>query len=150
MPPTPPGFPGGAGYPVPGYPPAQYGQPSYGQPPYGQPQYGQQQYGQPQYGYGYRPQNSGRAISVLVLGITALVLLCGYGVGVIPAIIALALAPGARREIEGSGGRIVGDGMLKAGVICSWVAVALTVLAVIVIFVFVIALAGSDPSTFSD
>lgn len=91
------------------------------------------------------PRNSGRAIAVLVLGIVALVLMCGYGIGLVPAIVALALAPGAKREIAASGGMVTGEGFVKAGVICSWVAVGLTVAGIVfIVLIFVIGAAGSS------
>ncbi len=67
----------------------------------------------------------------MVLGIAALVLFCCYGAGVIPAIIALVLAPGAKREIVASGGALSGLGQVKAGQITSVIALVLTVLGVI-------------------
>lgn len=80
---------------------------------------------------GGAPRTSGRATTVLVLGISSLVLLCAVlvflPVSVVPAIIALALAPGAKREINASGGALTGLGAVKAGVICSWVAVGLSI-----------------------
>jgi hypothetical protein len=100
--------------------------PPYGTPPspYGAP------YGSPYYA---PAQTSGKATAVMVLGIVSVALMCGYGIGVIPAIVALVLAPGARREIAESGGRLQGEGQIKAGVICSWVAVG--VVAVGIVFV---------------
>ena len=90
------------------------------------------------------PRNSGKAIAIMVLGIVSLVMFCSYAVGVIPAIIALAMARSARREIEASNGQIVGQGQLKAGVICSWVTVGLTVaLVVALVIVFIVASANS-------
>ncbi len=99
---------------APGYPPP----PGYGYPPQG-------------YGYPPAPQNAGKAVAVLVLGIAGLVLTCSYGIGIIPAIVALALAPGAKREIRASGGQVTGEGLVKAGVICAWVAVGLGLLALV-------------------
>jgi hypothetical protein len=68
---------------------------------------------------------------VLVLGVSSLVLslFCGYGF--LPAIVALVLAPGARREIRAAGGQLMGLGQIKAGVVCSWVTVAFTVVAIL-------------------
>ena len=109
-PPPPPGYPP-PGYPPPGYPPAGYPTPGYPAPGY--PFYAQ-------------PVTSGRATTILVLGIASLVLMCGYGIGVIPGIIALVLAPGARREIKASGGRLTGESQINAGVVCSWISVAVT------------------------
>jgi len=80
----------------------------------------------------------------MVLGIASLVLFCSYAVGIIPAIVALAMSRSARREIDGSHGQIVGQGQLKAGVICSWVTVGLTAaLAVALIIVFAVAASDS-------
>ena len=92
------------------------------------------------------PQTSGKSTAVLVLGIVSLALMCGYGVGLIPAIIALAMAPGARREIAGSGGRLQGEGQIKAGVVCSWVTVGIVAAAIVLIVVLVIIGAASNSS----
>jgi hypothetical protein len=81
------------------------------------------------YGYGVQtPTNSGKAVAVLVLGIVGIVMTCMWGIGIIPAIVGLCLAPGAKREVRGSNGWKTGDGMIKAGVICAWIAVALSVI----------------------
>jgi hypothetical protein len=79
-------------------------------------------------------------VAVLVLGIVGLVLVCGYGVGLIPAIVALALAPGARREIAQSNGQMGGESFVKAGAICSWITVGLFA-AGLVIVIAIIAIA---------
>lgn len=71
------------------------------------------------------PRTSGQATAVMVLGIVGLSVFCIYGLGVIPAIVALALAPGARRQIRDSGGTLTGEGFIRAGVICAWVAIGL-------------------------
>ena len=86
--------------------------------------------GQPPYGSHAKPwgPTSGKATAVLVLGIAALVLFCCLGAGVIPAIVALVLAPGAKREIVASGGALTGLGQVKAGQIMSVIALVLTVL----------------------
>jgi|tagenome__1003787_1003787.scaffolds.fasta_scaffold20629353_1 hypothetical protein len=120
--------------------PAYGQQPSYNQqPPYGQPQqaYGQQPYGQQPYG-GQGPAKpwgltSGKATAVLVLGIAALVLFCCLGAGVIPAIVALVLAPGAKREILASDGAVTGLSQIKAGRILSVIALVLTVLGAVLV-----------------
>ena len=59
-------------------------------------------------------------------------------------IVALAMAPGARREIEASGGALDGATQLRAGTIMAWVTVGLTVLAVVAV-VIGIAIAASAP-----
>ena len=120
-----------------GYPPAGYQAPppGYGQPP-GYPATG---------GYqpGYGPRNSGTAVAVLVLGICGLVFSCAYGVGIVPAIVALALAPKAKREIAGSAGMLTGDGMIKAGVICGWVTVGLTALGIVLVIALLLGTAAN-------
>lgn len=70
-------------------------------------------------------RNSGQSVAVMVLGIVGLTLFCAYGVGVIPAIVALALAPGARKQIEVSQGTLGGLSFIRAGVVCAWVAIGL-------------------------
>jgi hypothetical protein len=75
---------------------------------------------------------------VLVLGIAGLVFTCTYGLGVVAAIVALVLAPKARREIAGSGGAITGEGFVRAGVICSWISVGLTVAGIVLVVILVV------------
>ena len=82
--------------------------------------------------------------SVWVLGIVSLVMLCAYGLGLVLAIVGLALAPGAKREISESGGRLTGTGMVKAGVICSWVAVGLSILGIALVIIALVASGGSS------
>lgn len=91
----------------------------------------------------YPPRQSGLAIAVMVLGIVGLVLLCGYGIGIIPAVIALAMAPSARREVHSSGGRVVGEGFIKAGVVCGWVTVGVFLAAVVIIGIVALVAAAS-------
>jgi hypothetical protein len=92
------------------------------------------------------PRTSGRAIAVLVLGIVSLVLLCGYGVGIITAIVGLALAPGAKREIRESQGAVTGESFVRAGVVCSWITVGLFVVGLIAI-ALLIAFGAATSST---
>lgn len=77
-------------------------------------------------------EQSGKAIAVMVLGIASLPLLCGYGIGLIPAIVALAMAPSARREISAANGQLGGKGFLTAGVACSWVTVGMCVTGLVI------------------
>jgi hypothetical protein len=160
-----------------GQPPGAGDQPGYGQQPYGQPGYGQQQgygqqgyeqqgYGQQGYGqpygqqppppgYGYAgypvgPRSSGKSITILVLGIASIVLLFSC-IGFIPAIIALVLAPGAKREIRESEGQLTGEGMITGGVITSWVTIGLTVVGIVLFVVLLMVGAfASDTSSSSD
>jgi len=130
--------------PDPGEPPAP--QQPYGQQPYGQQPYGQQPYPQPPYGqpYGGYPApyglpvppsapTSGKATTVLVLGVASLLLMFMCGIGLVTAIVALVLAPGAKREIHESEGRLTGLGMVQGGVVCSWITIGLAVLVAAVI-----------------
>lgn len=107
------------------------------QPPYG---WGGPGYpGPPQPSYYPRPAGTeGQAIAVFVLSIASFVI-CP----VVPAIVALALAPGARRRIAESGGRLDGHGLLTAGVVISWVHLAMVILAVIAVVLLVVVAGGS-------
>jgi hypothetical protein len=98
----------------------------------------------PGYGYPYVPANSGKAVTVLILGIASLVLVWLCGIGVIAAIVALVMAPGAKREIEQSGGRFTGHGMVTAGQVTSWVTIGLAVLGVLL---FAVGLSGGFDDT---
>ncbi len=67
-----------------------------------------------------------------MLGIASLPLACGcLGLGIVPAVISLALASGARREITASGGSLTGTGLVTAGVVGSWISVAIGVLVIL-------------------
>jgi hypothetical protein len=112
----------------PAYPGQQYGQQSGQQ--YGQPQ--NQQYPDQYGGYGYPQQVpvAGMAHAVLWTAVGGLVLMF-TGLGWIAAIVALALTPGARREIMEANGAKRGLGFLLAGKICAWVNIGLTVLGLI-------------------
>jgi hypothetical protein len=126
-----------------GPPQQQYGQ---------QPQYGQQGYGAPPYGgYGYGQQPpygriSGRATTVMVLGISSLVLMLISGLGFIAAIVALVLARGAETEIAESGGLLGGEGQIRAGRITSWITLGFTAIGVVALVVLIVGLvAASGP-----
>lgn len=136
-----------------GHPPP-YAQPPSGQAPYAQAPYGQAEWGPPPgqpyppgryppgYPQGYpppkMPRTSNRAVAVLCCGIGSIVLLFSCFIGFVPAIVALCLAPGAKREIQQSQGMITGAGMVRAGRICSWITLALTVLAVVAVVALLI------------
>ena len=113
----------------PGQPPQQWGAGAPGA-PYGQPGYGP---------YGPTvPQTAGKATTVLVLGIVSLVMMFTCGLGFVTAIVALVMAPGAKREIAESGGRLTGESQVRTGSILSWVTLGLTALAVIALVVVVV------------
>lgn len=82
-------------------------------------------------------------MAVLALGIAGLVLTCSSGIGVVAAIVALALAPKAKREIAASGGALTGAGLVKAGVVCSWVAVGLAALGIVFVILLLIGSAAN-------
>jgi hypothetical protein len=135
-PPPPPDYsapPPPAGYPPPP-PPPDYSAPpppaGYPPPP-GQPQpYGYQP-AYPGYGYAAAPQTAGRATAVLILGILSLPGLFFCIPGVVLAIVALSLAPSAKRQVRDSQGQLGGLGQIKAGVICAWIALGLGLLAIL-------------------
>src|SRR3954469_9979322 len=108
-------------------PPPAYGQ----QPPYGYPVPG---------GPYYRPrQTEGYAIAVLVTAV------CSFFVcPVVPAIVALALAPTARRNIAESGGQKDGESLVTAGVIVAWCNIGLAVVGLILFVVLLAAVGGSN------
>ena len=134
--PTGPPWPGQPGQGQQWGPPGQpYGQPA--QPgPYGQPGY--PPHGGPYGPYGGPPvATSSKATTVMVLGIVSLVMLFTCGLGFVTAVIALVMAPGARREIAGSGGRLTGESQVRAGTVLSWVTLGLTALAVVALAVVI-------------
>jgi hypothetical protein len=148
-PPPPPPPPYGQSDPPP-YGSSSYGQPPYGQPaapPYGQPAYGQQPtYGQAPYGYqpyATPPQTEGTAIGALIASILAWVF-CPL----IPAIVALVMIPGAKRKIDGSGGRLTGDGLLTAAKWISWINIGFYVLMIVgFVLLFAIGVTTSSDSS---
>ena len=131
-------------YQPPAYPPSQGNGPQsgYGQPGYGQAGYGQAGYGQA--GYGQAQETASRAIVVLVCAIASFVV-----VPFIPAVVALALAGGAQQQIAQSGGRLTGDGLVRAGRIVAWINVGLTALVVVgIIGLIAFALPSGTSSTY--
>jgi hypothetical protein len=57
------------------------------------------------------------------------------------------MAGGAERDVAESGGRLQGEGQIKAGRIMSWVTLGLTALAVLV-FIGIVAIGASSSSTY--
>ena len=82
-------------------------------------------------GGGATPQASGRAIAVLILGIASLV-----SCFPVPGIAAILLAPGARRQIAASAGRLGGAPLIRVGVACGWSSLVLTAVIVILLVTF--------------
>jgi hypothetical protein len=130
-PPPPPGY-GGYAPPPPTYgyapPPPGYGPPAgnYGTYP-------------PGYGYpGTARRTDGTAIAALVLAITSFIV-CPL----IPAIVALAMIPGARRTIVSSGGAVEGLGILTAAKVIAWINVGLCALG-LAFFILAVAVSSSS------
>ncbi len=94
--------------------PPRYGQPgAAAPPPYSSPP----PYGQPGVPPGLgAPTRSGRAVAALAFAIASY-----FVIPVVFAVVALVLAPGARREILASHGRLVGDGMVTAAKVLAWI-----------------------------
>lgn len=86
------------------------------------------------------PANHPRAVTILVLGILGLVC-CG-----VLGIVAWVMGNTALREIDASGGRIGGRGMVQAGRICGIVATALMILGIL-FFVVTFAVGGGSGHT---
>lgn len=142
---------GGYGQPYqqPGYPAAdpyqQYGAPAYGQPPAPSPYGFGAQPGYPGGSYGYAPATSGKATAVMILGIASLVTVWCYGIGIIPAIVGLVMSGSAKRELENSGGRLTGLGMVTAGRVTGWISVGLSVIFIGLLIVAGVLSAISSP-----
>ncbi|GAA0613342.1 hypothetical protein GCM10009547_14040 [Sporichthya brevicatena] len=82
------------------------------------------------------PRTSQRSVWVAVTGIGSIVGFFMCCLGIVPAIVSLCLAPGARRELATTDENLTGDGLIRAGVVCSWITIGLTVLAVIAFVLF--------------
>jgi hypothetical protein len=105
-----------------------------GLPPYGSggdvppPPPGGGGYGYGDGGYGAPPEQNKKALWSMILGIVSMVC-CGLFAG-IPAII---LAQQAKKEIAASGGRQTGAGMATAGLVLGIIAVAFSVLYLVLV-----------------
>src|SRR4051794_38386263 len=83
--------------------------------------------------------SSGKATAALVLGILGLVfcpLICS--------VLALVFGYQARREIDGTGGRMSGRGQATAGVVLGWVGIAICAVFLILIVIGLAAGGGAD------
>lgn len=127
-------------------PPPGYGQPGYGS-GYGQgygPGYGQGYAPPPPVGYAYQVPDHPKATTVMVLGIVGLVA-CQV---VSP--FAWQIGKRTLEEIDGSGGRVGGRGQAQAGYvlgIIGTVILALSVLLLVVYFIFIVAILGGSVAT---
>lgn len=118
--------------------PGQYSQPA-AQPPAAQPPaYGQAPYGYAQAQPAATATTSNDAIVALVLA------LCAWFVcPLVLAVIALVFAGKAKRAIAASNGWVTGDGMVTAARVIAWINIGLTLLALAIFVVVLIAAAVS-------
>jgi len=124
----------------------------YGQQPPQQPQqppynpYHQQPYppsGYPPQPPGYppyqpTPPTDGLGLASMIIGITALVLSCLYGIGLLGAPAALIMGRISMKRIDRSEGRLGGRGMAQAGFILGIIGTVLLVLAIIALIVIIV------------
>ena len=85
----------------------------------------------------------------MVLGIVGVFGWCFYGMGVIAGILALVFGYQARREIRSGSwerGPIGGGGQATAGIVLGWVTIGLTIAAVVVIAVALVASSSGSPN----
>lgn len=118
----------------------QYGQYAGGEPapqPYGQQPYRQQQpYGQPAGYGGYYPKNN-LAVWSLVLGLVGL-FVCGFVTGIAGIVV------GTKAKQAVARGEANNGGMATAGLVISWIATVLTVLATVFVIIAIVSLGGWD------
>jgi hypothetical protein len=96
------------------------------------------------------PQNDGMAVASMVIGIVSLVLMCGYGIGLLGSPAALIMGRISMKRIDRSEGRLGGRGFAQAGFILGIIGTILLVLAIIaVVILIVVAVNGGfdDPAT---
>jgi len=144
-----------------------YGQPDgppyqqpYQQPPYQQPYQQPGGYPQQPYGGGYLPPgyvapppNEGLAVASMVIGIVAMVLSCGYGVGLLGSPVALVMGRVSMKRIDQSQGQLGGRGMAQAGFILGIIGTVLLVLALVaLVIIIIVAVNGGfdDPYTYDN
>ncbi|HSX68250.1 DUF4190 domain-containing protein [Nocardioides sp.] len=100
-------------------------------------------YGQP-HPYAAGAPTDGTAIGAMVLGILGLVMMCGYGIGIIPSIIAIFLGRSSKRKIRDSQGQLAGEGMAQAGFIMGIIGAVISALFILVIGGFIVAMFATD------
>lgn len=91
--------------------------------------------------YGAAPLPNGMAVTSMVLGIVSIPMTCGYGAGLVPAILAVVFGHIARTRIRR--GEASGDGMALTGLICGYSALGLVALFVLFIIAIAIIAAAS-------
>jgi hypothetical protein len=92
-------------------------------------------------------QPSTKASAVLFLGVVAVAMMLCVG-GVVPAILALGLARTARAELRASQGFLTGEKLVRAGIVLSWIAIAVSTALVVgaVVYLLIRFGASSGPS----
>jgi heme/copper-type cytochrome/quinol oxidase subunit 2 len=88
-------------------------------------------------------RTSSKAGAVLFLGVVSVLMMLCVG-GVVPAILALTIARGARAELRESQGFLTGDRMLRAGVVLSWLAIAVSTIVLVVLVVYALVVFGAS------
>jgi hypothetical protein len=86
-------------------------------------------------GYNIGAKTNSMAIASMVLGIASIPFLMCYGLGAIPAIIAIVLGFVSRSSIKKSGGAESGGGMALAGIVLGIVSIAIVLLILIALAV---------------
>lgn len=88
-------------------------------------------------------QTSGKAIASMVLGICSIITCWAYGVpGIVCGILAIVFAKHAAERIASGLAPESSAGMAKAGKICGWVGLSLSVVYLLFIVVYVIIIVG--------
>jgi hypothetical protein len=95
-------------------------------------------------GYGPPAPTDGMAVASLVLGIVGVTMICAYGLGLVPAIIAIVLGRMSKQKIDASGGQIGGRGLAQAGFILGIVTTVMTVFVIVCAAIFFGALFSTD------
>jgi hypothetical protein len=82
------------------------------------------------------PPNNPLALTSMILGIAGIVLSFIYGIGAIPAIVAVILGHIGMGQIKSSGGTQGGNGMALAGLITGYIAIGIAVLYILFLIYF--------------
>ncbi|MDR2622041.1 MAG: hypothetical protein LBC48_05610 [Dysgonamonadaceae bacterium] len=80
------------------------------------------------------------ATAVLVLGILSIPACCCYGIGIVPAIIALFLAKTASKQYLAEPGKYIESSYknLTTGNICAWIGLAISIIYIIILVIYFI------------
>jgi len=89
------------------------------------------------------PPNNPLALTSMILGIVGVVLAFFYGIGAIPAIVAVILGHIGMGQIKNSAGTQGGNGMALAGLITGYIGIGIAVLYVVIIVLVISALTHS-------